>query len=104
MTDSFVLEYRVARRQFLLLGQASCALQIDMGFFRRRILTSIVVFFAAINLDFFLPRLVPGNAAQIFASGTKLPAQEVILLSQRFGLDQPLYVQYFLFMKGIFAS
>jgi peptide/nickel transport system permease protein len=75
-----------------------------MGFLRRRIITSVVVFFAAINLDFFLPRFVPGNAAEIFASGTKLPAQAVRLLSERFGLNQPLYVQYLLFMKGIFAS
>jgi len=74
-----------------------------MDFFKRRLLISILVFFVALNLDFFLPRLVPGNAAQIFASGTKLPAKEVLLLDQRFGLNQPLYIQYFLFFKGIFS-
>jgi peptide/nickel transport system permease protein len=72
-----------------------------MGFIRRRIITSIVVFFAAINVDFFLPRFVPGNAAEIFASGTRLPAAAITLLSERFGLDKPLYVQYYLFLKGI---
>jgi len=72
-----------------------------MGFMRRRIITSIVVFFVAINVDFFLPRFVPGNAAEIFASGTRLPAAAITLLSERFGLDKPLYVQYYLFLKGI---
>ena len=72
-----------------------------MGFIRRRIITSIVVFFVAINVDFFLPRFVPGNAAEIFASGTRLPAAAITLLSERFGLDKPLYVQYYLFLKGI---
>jgi peptide/nickel transport system permease protein len=75
-----------------------------MDFLRRRVLISVVVFFVALNLDFILPRLVPGNAAQIFASGTKLPQTEVILLEQRFGLNQPGYVQYYLFLKGIFLS
>jgi len=63
-----------------------------------------VVFFAAINLDFFLPRFAPGNAAEIFASGTRLPSSEIALLTERFGLDKPLYIQYELFLKGIFAN
>jgi peptide/nickel transport system permease protein len=74
-----------------------------LDFIKRRILTSIVVFFVAINLDFFLPRLAPGNAAEIFAGGTKLPSNAVKLLDIRFGLNQPLYVQYYLFFKGIFS-
>jgi peptide/nickel transport system permease protein len=74
-----------------------------MDFIKRRIITSVVVFFAALNLDFFLPRLVPGNAAEIFAGGTKLPSNAVKLLEIRFGLNQPLYVQYYLFFKGIFS-
>jgi peptide/nickel transport system permease protein len=75
-----------------------------MNFIRRRILTTIVAFIAAVNLDFILPRLVPGNVADIFAAGYKLPAQAVILIEQRFGLNQPLYVQYYLFLKGIFLT
>ncbi len=75
-----------------------------MDFLKRRILISIIVFFIAINLDFFLPRLIPGNAAQIFASGTKLPQNAIKLLEARFGLNQPLYVQYYLFMKNIFTN
>jgi peptide/nickel transport system permease protein len=72
-----------------------------VNYIKRRILISAIVFFAAINLDFFLPRFVPGNAAEIFASGTRLPSAEIALLTARFGLNQPLYVQYFLFLKAI---
>jgi peptide/nickel transport system permease protein len=75
-----------------------------MDFLKKRILVSVIVFFVAINLDFILPRLVPGNAADIFASGTKLPANAIKLLDARFGLNQPEYVQYILFMKGIFTN
>lgn len=74
-----------------------------MDYIKRRILISAIVFFAAINIDFFLPRFVPGNAAQIFASGTRLPSAEIALLTQRFGLDKPMYVQYFLFLKSVFS-
>jgi peptide/nickel transport system permease protein len=74
-----------------------------VDFIKRRILISVIVFIVALNLDFFLPRLVPGNAAEIFSGGTKLPAAEVKLLEQRFGLNQPLYTQYYLFMRGVFS-
>jgi peptide/nickel transport system permease protein len=74
-----------------------------MDFLKRRVLISVVVFIIALNLDFILPRLVPGSAAQIFASGTKLPQNEVRLLNQRFGLNEPEYFQYYLFLKGIFS-
>jgi peptide/nickel transport system permease protein len=75
-----------------------------VGWLRRRIIILLVVFFVALNLDFILPRLAPGNAAFIFASGTRVPQQAVILLEQRFGLDQPLSVQYVDYLKNIFFS
>ncbi len=75
-----------------------------MEFLKKRILISIVAFFAALNLDFILPRLVPGSAAQIFASGSKVPAVTVKLLEARFGLNQPVYVQYYLYLTNIFGS
>jgi len=56
-----------------------------------------------LNLDFFLPRLAPGNAAEILAAGSKVPQQAIILLEERFGLLKPLYVQYELYLKGIFS-
>lgn len=75
-----------------------------MDFLKRRILISLAVFFVAVHLDFILPRLVPGNAAQIFASGTKLPAVAIRLIEARFGLDQPVYIQYYLFMTRLFTN
>lgn len=75
-----------------------------MDFLRRRILISIAVFIVVLNLDFILPRLVPGNAAEILSSGSKIPGSELILLAQRFGLNQPVWIQYELYLKGIFAT
>jgi peptide/nickel transport system permease protein len=75
-----------------------------LDFLRRRIVTSIVVFVVVLNLDFILPRLAPGNAAEILAAGSKVPAAAIALLEQRFGLNQSVYVQYELYLKGIFLS
>lgn len=58
-----------------------------------------------VNLTFILPRLAPGNAAQIIGSGAGLNApQAVQAITQRLGLDKPLSVQYYLYMKGIFFT
>ncbi len=71
---------------------------------RRRIIITLLAFFAAVNLDFILPRLVPGSAAEVFASRSILPAHEVQLISARLGLNQPLLVQYELYLKGLFTG
>jgi peptide/nickel transport system permease protein len=56
-----------------------------------------------LNLDFFIPRLAPGNAAEILAAGSKVPQTAILLLEKRFGLNEPLYVQYVIYLKGIFS-
>jgi peptide/nickel transport system permease protein len=75
-----------------------------MDFLRRRIIISVVSFFAALNLNFFLPRLIPGSAAEILASGSKVPSQEAALIAERLGLNHPLYAQYYYYLKDIFAE
>lgn len=75
-----------------------------MRFIVKRILAAVVVLFVVINLDFFLPRLVPGNAAELLAVGRALPAGVVRVAEARLGLNQPLYMQYYIYMKGIFTN
>jgi peptide/nickel transport system permease protein len=75
-----------------------------MGFIRRRVIGTIVTFFVVVNLDFFIPRLAPGNYADVFASGTRLPEEAAKVVTQRLGLNQPVYVQYIDYMKGIFTN
>jgi peptide/nickel transport system permease protein len=71
-----------------------------MGYLRNRVITYIVVWFVALNLSFFLPRLAPGNAAEILASPGKLPTVAVQELEVKFGLLDPLPTQYILFLKN----
>jgi peptide/nickel transport system permease protein len=75
-----------------------------LGYLRGRIITYIILWFIALNLDFLIPRLAPGTAAEILANGGRLPQAQVHDLLIRFGLDKPVYVQYILFLKSIFLS
>jgi peptide/nickel transport system permease protein len=75
-----------------------------LDFIKRRILSSIAAFLIVINLNFLLPRLLPGNSADIFASSYRLPQLAVQQITIRLGLNQPWPVQYLLYLKGIFLS
>jgi peptide/nickel transport system permease protein len=59
----------------------------------RRTLGAIVVMWAVATLVFFMLRAVPGDpiAAMLFDVGDPAAAEQ---LRQKFGLDQPIYVQY----------
>src|SRR5579863_9678003 len=76
-----------------------------MRFIFRQIIKSVVAFLVVINLVFFLPRLVPGNAADVLAAGySGVPQQVVKSIIARLGLGQPWSVQYSLYMQGIFLN
>jgi len=70
----------------------------------KRGLTYLVVFIVVLNIVFILPRLVPGNAAQILASSKYLPGNAVKEVSARLGLDQPVQGQYITYMKNMFLT
>jgi peptide/nickel transport system permease protein len=75
-----------------------------LWFLTRRILTYIIVFLVTINLDFLFPRLLPGNAAISLITGGLTSQREIALLTVRFGLNQPILTQYYLYLKSIFLS
>jgi peptide/nickel transport system permease protein len=58
-----------------------------------------------LNLVFFLPRFLPGSAASVLAAGYGgVPQQVVQSLNLRLGLGAPWYVQYEIYLKGIFLN
>ena len=69
----------------------------------KRIASSILVLLLLVTFIFLLVRLAPGNPAQKFISPELSPelAQNVI---RSFGLDQPIYTQYFSFVKNLFSG
>jgi peptide/nickel transport system permease protein len=76
----------------------------------RRLLLLLATVFIAMTVVFFVPRLVPGEPmAAIFANmasvGGSLNAQAMIAeYRTRFGLDEPLWVQYISFWRELFQG
>jgi peptide/nickel transport system permease protein len=75
-----------------------------MRYIVRRVITYVLVLLVVLQLDFILPRLSPGNAALVLAPGNKFAPAAAALVAARLGLDQPVYVQYLLYLKNIFLT
>ncbi len=52
---------------------------------------------------FFILRLIPGNPAQLIL-GQRATKESLEALTSQLGLDQPWYIQYFSYMKGLFTG
>lgn len=64
----------------------------------KRIILAIFSLFLIITITFFLMNLIPGDP---FMS-EKASAQTQALLRAKYGLDQPVYIQYIKYLKNLF--
>jgi peptide/nickel transport system permease protein len=78
---------------------------LNVTYFLRRIGMFLLVVFVAATLNFFIPRLAPGNPIGAITSrmanastGIENGKEMFDAYRVRFGLDQPLYVQYAKYM------
>jgi peptide/nickel transport system permease protein len=69
----------------------------------RRALEFGITFFLAISINFFLPRLVPGNPLQLIAGNAvpQLGKDRIEALRAQYGLDKPLPEQYVIYLKQL---
>lgn len=72
-----------------------------LTFLSSRLAKGVLTLFAIAVLNFFLIRAAPGDPAQVLA-GEAGAADGVLLLQlrERFGLDQPLLTQLWIYLKG----
>ncbi len=68
----------------------------------KRILYMFLVLFVVVSITFFMVHSIPGNP--LMASVENLPEATKLNYFARYGLDQPLYVQYFRFWKLFFTE
>jgi ABC-type dipeptide/oligopeptide/nickel transport system permease component len=71
-----------------------------LHFLLRRLLLTIPVLLGVATLVFSLIHLVPGDPVQTMLGESAAP-QEIAKLRTQLGLDRPLYVQYWAFLKGV---
>lgn len=70
-------------------------------YIRKRLLTGVLIVLISIVLNFMLIHTAPGDPITIL-SGQEFPSPETIAaLKAKYGLDQPLYVQFLRYMKNL---
>jgi len=78
---------------------------LDLGYFVRRIGMFFLVIFVAATINFLIPRLAPGNPIGAITSrmsqasaGIENGQAMFEAYRKRFGLDEPIYIQYVKYM------
>ncbi|MDE1853983.1 MAG: ABC transporter permease [Thaumarchaeota archaeon] len=69
----------------------------------RRALLMVVVLIGTITVTFFLSHLVPANPALFFAGQNPTP-QQIQAITNEYGLNQPLYVQFYVYLQNVFTG
>jgi peptide/nickel transport system permease protein len=77
-----------------------------LGYILRRILFMIPTLFIISVISFVIIQLPPGDflttyAAQLSEMGDSIDQEAIKALEERYGLGQPIYVQYYKWMSGI---
>ena len=79
----------------------------------RKVAWTLVVFIVALLLNFFLPRLIPGNPVDTIVSqlamgggrwGRTAGADPTSSYMAEFGLDKPLWQQFFIYVGKVFQG
>ena len=68
-----------------------------------RLAQSLLTVFLTVSTVFVLVRLAPGDPARTYA-GPFSTAEQVEAVRRQFGLDQPMIVQYWTFVTGLFRG
>ncbi len=69
----------------------------------KRVLQTVVVLFGVALLIFIMLRIVPGNAI-VTMMGEHADADTIARMTAELGLDQPVYVQFFRYITGVFSG
>ena len=78
---------------------------ITARYLERRVIYLVITFFIAVTINFFLPRLIPGNPAiTILVSryGNQIKPQELLLVESELDLRGTLLQQYIGYMSSLF--
>ena len=72
----------------------------NLSYILRRTVSAVLTIFAIIILNFILFRLLPGNPITLLYRSPALTQHQINLLTEEFGLNQPLWIQFVIFFKN----
>lgn len=72
-------------------------------FIIRRIFLGIIVLFGVLTLTFIVTRVIPSEPAARWI-GPRATAEQIAAARIELGLDQPIFIQYVTYIKGLFVG
>ena len=73
---------------------------VNVAYVARKLASLVVTIFLVLTFNFYLFRVLPGNPFALLFRGAGLSANAVRGLSAQFGLDQPLWIQYVIYLRN----
>lgn len=67
----------------------------------RRLIISVVLILGITFFSFLIVYLAPGDPTTLFSLNPNISQEDIIQLRKSYGLDKPIYVQYFLWLKKL---
>ncbi|MFL5768269.1 MAG: ABC transporter permease [Actinomycetota bacterium] len=67
----------------------------------RKVLQLILTLFAVVTFNFLLFRVLPGDPIQLYARSGHLTPDAIAQLREVFGLDKPVWQQYFIYLNDL---
>jgi peptide/nickel transport system permease protein len=66
----------------------------------KKVIGLLLTIFLVLSFNFYLFRVMPGNPVTLLFRGVGLSAEQIRELNTQFGLDQPVWVQYFVYLQN----
>jgi peptide/nickel transport system permease protein len=70
----------------------------------KRVTVALLLVLVTATINFIIVHLTPGGPATIFLTDPRITAHGRALMLHQYGLDKPLYLQYFLYIEGMFTG
>ncbi|MFB6277771.1 MAG: ABC transporter permease [Halothece sp.] len=96
MSDAF------SQRNFKIPSRARSLLTNDTaGYIYKRLLQALLTLFLASILSFSIIQFAPGDYLDTLRQNPQISPETIQDLKERFGLDEPVFVQYWYWLQGI---
>jgi len=75
-----------------------------LQFILKRLMHAVPLLIGVSIIGFAMMHLAPGGPLAVYTLNPTITAQDIARIKQIFGLDQPMYIQYFKWAYGIFTG
>lgn len=70
----------------------------------RKVINAVITVFLVLTLNFVLFHVMPGNPIRMMIpQKPNIDPAYIDMMIKKFGLDQPLYIQFFVYIKNVFS-